>query len=71
MLRHFSYVQLFATPWTVAHQASLSLGFSRQEYWSTLSCFSSGDLPNPGTEPESSSLALEIFTISATWEAPN
>ena len=58
MLRRFSHVQLFVTSWTVAHQASLSLGFSRQEYWSTLSCFSSGDLPNPETEPESPSLAL-------------
>ena len=66
MLRCFSHVQLFVTSWIVAHQASLSLGFSRQEYWSTLSCFSSGDLPNPGTEPESPSLALEFFTISAT-----
>ena len=42
MLSHFSRVQLFATPWTVAHQAPLSRGFSRQEYWSGL------PLPSPG-----------------------
>ena len=38
------------TLWTVAHQAPLSMGFSRQEYWSGLSFLSPGDLPNPGTE---------------------
>ena len=38
LLSHFSRVQLFATPWTVAHQAPLSMGFSRQEYWSGLPC---------------------------------
>ena len=42
---HFSHVQLFAAPWTVAHQAPLSVGFSRQEYWSGLPCPSPGDLP--------------------------
>ena len=45
-----SHVQLFATPWTVAPQASLSLGFSRQEYWSRLPLPPLGDLPNPGIE---------------------
>ena len=40
---------LFATPWTVAHQAPLSMGFSRQEYWSGLLCPPPGDLPDPGT----------------------
>ena len=44
-------VLLFATPWTVAHQAPLSVGFSRQEYWSGLSCPPPGDPPDPGTEP--------------------
>ena len=43
-----SHVQLFATPWTVAHQAPLSMEFSRQEYYSGLPCPSPGDLPNPG-----------------------
>ena len=48
-----SHVQLFVTPWTVAHQAPLSLGFSRQEYWSGMPFPSPGYLPNPGIEPES------------------
>ena len=48
-----SCVRLFVTPWTVAHQAPLSVGFPRQEYWNVLLFPSSGDLPNPGTEPES------------------
>ena len=43
--------RLFATPWTVARQAPLSMGFSRQEYWSRLPFPSSGDLPGPGIEP--------------------
>ena len=46
-----SCVQLFSTLWTVAHQAPLSMGFSRQEYWSGLPFPSPGDLPNPGIEP--------------------
>ena len=45
--------RLFAALWTVAHQASLPMGFSRQEYWSGLPFPSPGDLPNPGTEPRS------------------
>ena len=49
----FSCVQLFVTLWTVAHQASLSMGFPRQEYWSGLPFPSLGDLPNPGIEPTS------------------
>ena len=49
----FSRVQLFVTLWTVAHQAPLSMGFSRQQYWSGLPLPPPGDLPNPGTEPAS------------------
>ena len=49
-----SLLQLFTTPWTVAHQAPLFMGFSRQEYWSGLSFPSPGDLPDPGIEPVSS-----------------
>ena len=59
---------------TAACQAPLSMGFSRQDYWSGLHCPSPGDLPNPGTEPESlmsSALAGGLFTTSATWEAQN
>jgi hypothetical protein len=48
-----SCVQLCETLWTVAHQAPLSMGFSRQEYWSGLPFPPPGDLPNPGTEPTS------------------
>ena len=72
MLSCFSCARLFATPWTVAYQAPLSLGFSRQEYWSGLPCPSPGDLPNPGIEAGSLvSLALagRFFTTSATWQA--
>ena len=46
-------VQLFATPWTVAHQAPLSTGFSRQEYWSGLPCPLPGDLTDPAIKPVS------------------
>ena len=56
MLSRFSLVQLFATLWTVACQAPLSMGFSRQEYWSGLSCPPPGDLPNSGIEPRSPTL---------------
>ena len=56
---HFSHVQLFATLWTVACQAPLSMGFSRQEYWGGLPCPPLGDLPNPGIKLTSlMSLAL-------------
>ena len=64
-----SHVQLCATPWTVAHQAPLSMGFFRQEYWSGLPCPPPGDLPNPGIKPVSLvSLALtgRFFTTSST-----
>ena len=68
----FSRVQLFVTPRTAAHQAPLSMGFSRQEYWSGLSCPPPGDLPDPGVEPASlmsPALAGGFFTTSTTWEA--
>ena len=59
MLSCFSCVRFFATPWTVACQAPLSMGFSRQEYWSGLPFPSSGDLPDPGIKPVTlTSLAL-------------
>ena len=53
LLSSFSHIQLFVTPWTVAHQAPLSMGFSRQEYWSGLPYPAPGDHPNPGMEPKS------------------
>ena len=61
----------WAMPWTAAHQAPLSTGFFRQEYWSGLPC-PPPDLPDPGIEPGSlmsSELASEFFTTVATWEA--
>ena len=51
MLSYFSCVQLYVMTWTIARQASLSMGFSRQEYWSGLPCPPSGNLPNPEIEP--------------------
>ena len=70
VLSQFSRVWLSATPWTIARQAPLSIGFSRQKYWKGLSYPSPGDLPNPGIEPESlesPALAGEFFTSSASW----
>ena len=65
-------VRLFVTLWTVTHQAPLSVGFSRQEYWSGLPCPPPGDLPNPGIEPVSlmsPALTSGLFTIGFTWES--
>ena len=55
----------FVTPWTVALWAPLSMGFSRQEYWSGLPFPSPGDLPNPGTEPASPALAGGFLTTES------
>ena len=57
-VRMLSHVQLFATPWIVAHEAPLSIEFSRQEYWRGSPFPFPGDLPDPGTEPVSPSPAL-------------
>ena len=70
---HFSCVQLWVTPWTIACQDLLSIGFSGQEYWSGLPCPPPRDLPDSGIEPESlmsPALASGFSTTSATWEAP-
>ena len=56
-----SYVQLFATLWTAAHQTLLSMGFSSQEYWSGEPCPSPGGLPHPETEPTSPVLQADIL----------
>ena len=64
-----SHVQLCVTPWTVALQVPLSMGFSRQEYWSGPPCPPPGDRPNPGIKPTSlmsPALADRFFTTSAT-----
>ena len=58
-VQSLSRVRLFVTPWTVARQTSLSMGFSRQEYWSGLPCPPPGDLSNPGIEPRSHSLQAD------------
>ena len=59
-----SNVRLFMTPWTVAHHAPLSMGFSRQKYWSGSPFASPGDLPNPGMEPVSPmSPALQVNSL--------
>ena len=72
MLNHFSHVPLFATPCTTAHQAPLSMGFSRQEYWSELLCPPPGELPKLGIEPAiltCPALSGRTFTTSTNWEA--
>ena len=78
VLSCFLNIRLFATPWTVAHQAPLCMGFSRQEYWSELLFPSPGDLLNPGIEPSSCccffmspALAGGFFTSTAPWEGPS
>ena len=71
MPSHFSRVLPFAILWTVAFQAPLSVGFSRQEYWSGLPFPTPGDLPNPGIKLASltfSALAGKLLTPSSTWE---
>ena len=65
-------IQLFVSPWTVALQAPLSVGFSRQECWSEWTCPPPGDLPNLGIKPgslTSPELAGGFFTTNTTWEA--
>ena len=57
--KSLSHVQLFATPWTIARQAPLSMEFSRREYWSGLPLPSPGDLPNLGVEPGSPALQAD------------
>ena len=69
MLSRFSLVQLFATPSSVAHQAPLSMAFSRPEYWSGLPFPPPEELPNPGIEPaslRSPALAGGFFITSAS-----
>ena len=74
ILSHLSHARLLATLWTVALQAPLSMGFSRQEYWSELPCPPPGDLPTPGIEAASltsPALAGRFFTTGTTLETPN
>ena len=72
VLSCFGCIQLSATLWTVALQAPLSMGFSRQVYWNGCHAPPPGDLPNPGIKPvvlTSPALAGKFFTTRATWEA--
>ena len=64
VLSCFSRIQLFVTPWTIARQTPLSMGFSRQEYWSGLPFPPTGDLPHPGMEPAAPlPLALQVNSL--------
>ena len=74
VLRHFRHTQLSVTPWTAAGQAPPSMGFSRQEYWSGLTCASPEDLPNPVIELMSlmsPAFSGGLVTTRAPWEAPS
>ena len=67
-----SHGRPFVTPWTVAHQALMSMGFFRQEYWSGLPFPTPGDLPKPGIEPrspESPALSGRFFTTEPPWKS--
>ena len=71
-VQSLSCVRLFATPWTIPRQAPLSMGSSRQEYWSESPCPPPWDLPDTEIEPvslTSPALAGWFFTTSATWKA--
>ena len=75
-VKSLSRVWLFVTPWTVAYQAPLSMGFSRQEYWSGLPFPSPGDLPNPGVKPRSPALQADGYSEpeldhKEDWELKN
>ena len=72
LLGHFSRVQLIVTPWAVAPQAPLSMGFSRQEYWSGLPCSFLEDHPNPGIKPASPAsptLQEDSLPSEALWKS--
>ena len=70
VVQSLSRVQLFATHWTVAHEASLSVEFSRQEYWSGLPFPSPGDFPDPGIKPGSPALQADSLP-SENQGSPN
>ena len=73
VLSHLICVHLFVTPWTVAYQAPLSMGFSRQEHWSELPCSPPGDLPDPEIKPVScvSCIAGGFFTTEPSGKPLN
>ena len=69
-MNSLSRVRLFVTPWTVACQAPLSMGFSRQEYWSGLPFPSPEDLPNPGIKPGSPALQADALSSEPPGKPP-
>ena len=69
-MKSLSHVQLFATPWTVAYQAALSMGFSRQECWSGVPFPSPGDLLDPGIKPRSPALEADALTSEPPGKSP-
>ena len=70
MGKSLSHVQIFATPWTIAHQAPLSMEFSRQEHWSGLPLPSPGDLPDLGIEPGSPTLQADSLSSEPPGKPP-
>ena len=70
VLSHFSCVRLFATLWTIVHQATLSMEFSRQEYWSGSPCPPPGDLPNQGIEHRSPELQADSLPLGPPRKPP-
>ena len=66
----YSHVQLFATLWTAAHQAPLSMRVSRHEYWNGLPCLAPEDLPDPGIEPMSPALTVKFFSTEPPGKPP-
>ena len=64
VLSRLSHVRFFVTLWTIAHQAPLSMGFPRQEYWSGLPFPSPGDLPDPGIKPMCPALQADSLSLS-------
>ena len=71
MLSHFSCVRLFLPSGTIARQAPLSMGFSRQEYWSGLPCPPPGDLPDSGIEPASPAVQVGSLPAEPLWKPLN
>ena len=73
IVKSLSHVQLFVTPWTVAHQAPLSMGFSRQENWNGLPFPTSGNLPDTEVEPRSPTLQADALLSKPIylWRTPN
>ena len=71
VLSLFGHVQLFVTPWTAAHQAPLSMGFSRQEYWVGCHALLQGIFPTQKSNPyhKYATLAARFFTTNTPWEA--